>query len=111
MALPQKYRLTDKKDVGRVIKRGKILNSELFQIRFLANNLDFDRFVVITGLRFSKKATIRNKTKRQLNEIIRINILKVKSGLDIVLLARLKILDKKSEYIKEELINRLLKIG
>ena len=110
MALPKKYRLTDKSEIEKVFKKGRIINSSLFLIRFLSNHLVFSRFTVIVSSKISKKAVIRNRIKRRLKEIIRLNILKIKPGYNFIVIAKPKILNQKHNELTELLVKELGRI-
>lgn len=110
MALPKKYRLADKLEIEKVFKKGEIINSIFFLIRFRPNNFFFSRFLVIVSSKISKKAVIRNKIKRRINEIIRLNILENKPGYDLIITAKSIVLNQKHSEFKKSLINELDKI-
>lgn len=110
MALPKKYRLPSKSEIEKVFKKGKIINSNFLSIRSNRNNLSFSRFVVIVSLKISKKAVVRNKIKRRLSEIIRLNILKSKPGYDLVFSVKTGILGQNYGELKELLVNEASRI-
>ena len=83
--LPKSYRLTQEKDFRRISVSGKSFFSHLFRLRLAKNNLEVSRFAVVVSAKVSKKAVERNRLKRQLREIIRLNLNKIKGGYDISL--------------------------
>jgi ribonuclease P protein component len=107
--LPAKYRLAKRKDIERVMKRGRSFFVGDISIRVVKNNLENSRLNVVTSLKVSKKAVARNKLKRQIREIIRKNILKdVKPGFDGLISTKKGLLELSSdEMIK--LIETLFK--
>ena len=110
MALPKKYRLTHKSEIEKVFKKGRIINSNLFMIRFLPNQLVFSRFTIIVSSKISKKSVIRNRIKRRLRETIRLNILKIKPGYDFIVITKPKILSQKLNELIELLAKELGRI-
>ena len=87
--LPVKYRLAKRKDIERVMKRGRSFFVKDIGIRIAKNNLDNSRITVVTSLKVSKKAVDRNRLKRQIREIIRLEIIpKIKPGFDGVINTR-----------------------
>jgi ribonuclease P protein component len=106
--LARKYKLKKDNDFKRVFKEGKYYKKGFIKIRFLENDLKISRFGFIIGLKISKRATQRNKIKRQLEEIIRCQLKQIKSGFDIVFLPQIEILNKNQKEIRENL-NDLLK--
>ena len=109
MALPRKFRLSST-EIKEVFKRGLGLNSELFQLKFLPAASATTKFAVIVGSRVSKKASVRNKIKRKINEAIRLNISKVRPGRLIVIVAKSRLADIRFVELGRELINGLNKI-
>lgn len=111
MALPSKYRLSNNSEIKEVFKRGKSFGSRFFQIRFIPTAPGLKKFAFIVGLKVSKKAVIRNRIKRKISEIIRLNILKIKPGYLIVILAKPQAANEESENLEEDLTKSLIKIG
>lgn len=111
MALSKKHRLTDKLKIEEVFKKGRIINSNFFFIKFRRNRLPFSRFLVIVSSKISKKAVIRNKVKRRLNEIIRLNVLKDKPGYDLIVMTKSGILDQEYSKLREVLVNELNRLN
>lgn len=68
--LPSKNRLR-KKEIKKILKKGKKIHSQNFLLFFLKNDLKYSRFSVIVPLKFSKKAVERNKIKRKVREVLR----------------------------------------
>lgn len=111
MALSRKFRLSNSSEIKRVFRRGRSLNSELFQIKFLPIEIDISKFAIIAGSKVSKKAAVRNKIKRRLSEIIRLNISKIKQGFLVVVVAKPKTADREFKHLREDLMNNLNRIG
>ena len=108
--LSREYKLKRDNDFKRVFKEGRYYRFNFIGIKFLKNNLKFNRFAFVVGLKISKKAVLRNKIRRQLEEIIRLNFDQVKISFDIIVLVEHGIVDKNYREIEKELINLLKKI-
>jgi len=76
---------------------------ELVFLKFRKNNLKNTRCGFVINLKTSKKSTIRNKIKRRLREIIRQNLINIKPGFDIVVIAKPEIVNKNYQEIKKEI--------
>jgi len=100
--LPKRNRL-EKKRILVILKKGKSLFSKKLKIKYLQTQLSFSRFAFLIPLKISKKATRRNRFKRQLREIVRLKIKekKVKGGFDIVFIA--KILETDYHLLEKEI--------
>lgn len=99
MALGKKYRVPLK---GKRIFK-KVYSGALFNLA-VAKNPSQNRFAFVAGTKISKKATERNKIKRQLFQIIWETREEFKPG-DYIFYAKKNILGKNKEEIKEELKN------
>lgn len=106
--LQRRYRLIGKKDFQKVFKKGRGLKEDFLFLKMVKNNLTKKRFGFIVSGKISKKATLRNKIKRRLRELIRRKVEKIKEGVDVVLIA-LPGLEKKGFWQIGEILDNLLK--
>lgn len=101
-----------KKHIPLILKKGESFDSKLYVVRFWENKVGFPRFRIIVSTKFAKKAVDRNKTRRQIYEILRLTIkenLKVRP-LDMILIPKKQILSKEYKEISqitEELVTKL----
>lgn len=75
------------KDIRRVFKEGRTLKAANFLFKGVRNNLTISRFAFVVGLNVSKKANQRNRLKRRMREIVRINLSFIPPGFDIIITA------------------------
>src|SRR3989344_5852957 len=108
--LAKKYRLAKEKDFKKIIASGRSFFSPSFRLRYLATNLDFSRLSVIVSAKISKKATVRNRLKRQMREIIRLNLKQIKPGYDILVYFKNHALGKDYHELEQEFISALKKL-
>ncbi|MBU0668117.1 ribonuclease P protein component [Patescibacteria group bacterium] len=112
--IPQKNRLS-RSQVASVIKKGKRLSSEHFNIKYLARTSknhatrQESRFCVVVSTKISPKATERNRIRRQIFEAIAAEQTKI--PLDIILFTKPSIKDLDFGRIKEEFAKILHKIA
>jgi len=85
--MKRKYRLRRNVDFQRVRHIGKSNASPLLVLAFLQNNLDHSRFGFVASKRLGN-AVQRNKIKRRMREAVRLRMLHIKPGVDIVFIAR-----------------------
>jgi len=85
--LPKKNRLKKKKDFGNIFKRGKSAKEDFLSFKWIPNGLKISRFGFIVSQKISKKATVRNKIKRRLREILKLNLPRLKKGIDGIFIA------------------------
>lgn len=105
--LPLKNRLKKRKDIEKVVREGQKNQEGFLILKMTRNNLRESRFAFVVSRKVSKKATVRNKLKRRLREVIRLKIDEIKPGFDIVLIA-LPGLEKKDFSELETIINKTL---
>ncbi len=102
--LPRKYKLKKDNDFKTVFKRGKNYQQEFIKIKVLENNSAYSRFGFAIGLKISKKSVERNKIKRRLEEIVRLELKQIKPGFDIVVLVKQEITENNYQAIEKTLI-------
>lgn len=104
--LSLKNRLKKKKEFERVFKRGRGVKEDFLVLRLVKTNLPQSRFGFIVGTKISKKATLRNKLRRRLRELIRTKMEKIKKGYDIILIAQPG-LENRDFWGLEEITNKI----
>jgi ribonuclease P protein component len=102
-------RIRKKKDFEIIFKKSKSFKNNLFIFRVMENNLGFSRFGFVTSLKVSKKATVRNKIRRRIAEIIKAQEKNIKTGIDLVIIALPEIEKKEFSEIKDAMNNGLIK--
>jgi len=109
--LSKKNRLKKGADFKRVFKEGKGFKDGFLFLKIVKNNLGESRFGFVVGKRFSKKSFLRNKTKRKLQELVRIEINKIKKKIDGVIIVSPGLGIKNSREIEESLGRLFRKSG
>ncbi len=104
--LLQKYRLKKSGDIKGILKSVRSFREGFLILKIKNNDLNFSRFAFLISLKISKKATIRNRLKRKLREIIRLNLERIKSGVDVILIV-ISDFSAKNNKETEELVNKL----
>jgi len=84
--LAKENRLKKNKDFEKVFKQGKGLKQGFLYLKILKNKeLSSSRFGIVASKNYSQKAVERNRIKRRISEIIRINLSEIKKGIDGVI--------------------------
>ena len=109
--LPRKHRLTKEKDFNKTFKSGKSCFSKILGVKSLPNNLVYCRFGFVVSNKVSKKATQRNKIKRQLRDITHQELKNIKTGYDVLILALAPIIETDYPTIKKEFKNCFKKLN
>ena len=103
MSIPSVFSLKKNKELEKVLKKGKRVNSSFLYIKFLKNNLSHPRFGVIVSTKVSKKATERNLVTRRVKEALKTVAKDRDSSFDIVVVTIPDILKKSYQEIKREI--------
>ncbi len=96
------------RDFDNIIKNGKYIKSELFNIYYIDSNSKYNKY----GISVPKKignAVIRNKIKRQIKNIID-NRIEIKNKKDVIIIIKNRILDYKYGEIENKLVETIKKI-
>lgn len=109
--LPSALRLKKRKDFENIFNQRQGSVGKFFILKKVANNLIFSRFAFIVSNKTCPRATARNRVKRQVSEIVRLNLKKIKPGFDIVFIVKQAALNKKQAEIATDLIFLLKKNG
>ena len=108
--LKQEYRLRKQKDFALVLKSTNTSGTKNILMKALSNNSDFSRFGFIISKKVDKRAVIRNRIKRQLSEIIRLQCDRIKPGFDVIILVKKPILEIDYKQMEKEIIYCLNKL-
>lgn len=68
MPLPRKNRLTAKKEISRIFKKGRTVKGSFLFIKLLDNEKRYSRFAFIVPSKYVLLAVDRNRAKRLLSE-------------------------------------------
>ncbi len=96
-------RLNKKKDIENVFKNGRASYNKIIGVKTVNNELEQTRFAVIISKKVSKSAVNRNKIKRQIREIIKMQLKRIKTNKDCIIITLPPILEKKYPEIEESI--------
>jgi ribonuclease P protein component len=106
--LPKNNRLKKEKDFELVLKTGKSAREGFLLLKEINNNAGHTRFGISISKKISKKATLRNRIKRQIASLLKSDLPAIKKGKDVLLIA-LSGLEKKNFSEIRENISALFK--
>ena len=114
--LPFKNRLTKKKDFEFVFRFGERYYAPSginMYIKEKGNRNDGSRFGFIVSKKVSKKAVNRNKLKRWLRDIVKVNLSKISNSFDVVVVLNPKLFksDASFQKIRDDLESLFFKAG
>ena len=109
--LPAKNRLTKDREFNSIFKEGRSFYSGSLGLKYLKNNLGFNRFGILVGVKVSKLAVKRNLYKRRLRAIINQENRHLKQGFDLVIITKSEIKNSSYSNLIEYLNNLFKKSG
>ena len=109
--LPKEKRLRNTKDFKKVYQKGAFLFGTLVSINFLNNRTHETRIGVVVTKKFSSKAVLRNKVKRNIREAAHSLYDMSPRGYDIIINAKNGSNGASVSDIKKELQGLLSKVG
>lgn len=108
--LNSRNRLKKKINFARIEIDGKLIQSKSFGMGvFDRKDTNDSCFGFIISTKISKRAVDRNRIKRIMSEVIRINLDKLKSGLDVVFLLKPSVMKIDRETLEKELYEVITK--
>jgi len=93
--LPKQYKLKNRDEISKPIKQGMLKKNNTFTLFYINNTKKFSRLGIIISKRFVNHAVERNKIRRIIKEVFRVQRQQLNST-DFVFIAR-KDCDKKSK--------------
>lgn len=102
-------RLSRARDFKKINSTGRSYYSPFLKLRFVSNGLPDSRCAVVVSTRVSKKATVRNRIKRRIAEILRLNFDKIRSGYDVVCYASARAVDVEYAELENQVGSLLAK--
>ena len=103
-------RLTKDKDFDNVFQRGQASYNKITGAKAIVNQQRYSRFGILIGIKVSKKAVERNRAKRQIRGVIRLNMDRIKQGHDIIIIGLPDILNKDYQEIEKSIISNFIKL-
>lgn len=107
--LPKENRLTKEKEIGQVYQNGQNFHGQFIGLKVLKNKLLISRFCFVVSNKIAPKAVRRNRIKRQLREIIRLKLGRIKPGTDCLIIAKKGVTELEYKQMEEEMIGLLKK--
>ena len=110
MIMVKKEIISKNRDFRRVYTKGKYFSSPVLITYIIKNRLNSTR-VGITASKKTGNAVKRNRSRRIIREAFRILKSKVKSGFDIIFVARAKTNEVKTGDVLKDMERELYKLG
>lgn len=103
MALPKQQRIKKRKDFDAIFKKGRGYQGKFFAVKILDNGFSFCRVAVIISSNLTPSAVSRNNGKRKILAVMTRLFTFCKVPVDIVVIVKQDIKEKKSKDIQQSL--------
>jgi ribonuclease P protein component len=100
-------RLVKTKDIERTFKRGRSFFGKNLGVKIASNELKVNRFTIVISTKVSKKAVVRNKIKRRLRDILRLESSYFKTGHDLIIITLPTVVEMTQLELKSEIVKTL----
>ena len=108
--LSPQERIRNKKEFSLLYKKGNRYRGKYFNLIYISSDLSFSRMAVVISKKVGN-AVKRNKIKRQMRTLFRRNKDLLESSFDILIIAKIEILEASWPMLKEEYFAALKSIG
>jgi ribonuclease P protein component len=103
--IAKKFRLHKKSDFDELAKSSNKFYSNNFVLKFIKNEEDFNCFAVVASKKISLKAVIRNKVRRRVYEVIRLNMDSFKKSFKIIIFVKKGVLEMEYKELEQEVLS------
>jgi len=104
--MKKEHRLRSNEDFKKVYRNGKNYWNRNIVLYVMENELDYSRI----GFSVSKKignSVVRNKVKRRMREICRLNFLNIEDGYDIIFIPKKNVVDIEYKELESAMLHIL----
>lgn len=105
--MQRQYRLAKRKDFNKVYRLGKSAANRQFVVYLLKNPQTAKMRVGVSASKKLGGAVVRNRLRRRIKEIIRLNADHIVPGYDLVIIARKPIVDMDYKEMEKSLLHAL----
>jgi ribonuclease P protein component len=105
--LKRPHRLGKKDNLESILKNGGKALGRLLVLRMRKNNQNTHRFGIVISQKVGRQAVDRNRIKRQINDIVRLNYEKLpeENHFDILILPKTAIMEATYDQIKADFLS------
>lgn len=111
LTFPQSSRLKKKIDFSYLIHNKKKISGKNVLLYYVKIQDSGQKFAFSVSKKVDKKAVVRNKIRRQLKEIIRLNQHSINKRYDMLLIAKNTILDTDFKQLESEVKELMDRVG
>ncbi len=88
LSYPAKARIKKREDFVRLQEGGNKASARNLLLIYLPSSLSESRFGIVVTRRLDQRAVVRNRVRRKIREVLRLNRSRLKGSFDILIIAR-----------------------
>jgi len=104
-------RLTKDKEFDNIFKNGYSSYDKAIGVRMSTNQRKINRFGILVNSKVSRQAVERNRIKRQIREILKSQLEKIKAGYDIIIIVLPGAREKNYVDLEQSVKKHYIKLG
>ena len=110
--LAREHRLRRSADIARVLRHGRRKHARHFVLRWSRNRVGQSRCTVIVSKKYDRRAVVRNRARRRVLEVIRLEYPRIPVGFDILITVQSDISALTPAELKSEIVQlfRLIEV-
>lgn len=108
---PRNRRLRHRRDIVALLQCGRLFQAPHLTLRVRPTTLTRPRATVVVGTRVSKRATVRNRLKRQLRALLVTEFIGLARGIDVMVSARVSSVHASRDELRAALHALLRRAG
>ncbi len=101
--LPFQHKVTKKREVEVLAQKGRRVTSAFFIVKFRANKLGLNRFILVVSGKVHKRAVKRNRLRRRMREIVRLHLMNTVDACDVMIIAKAEALTATYRELEKDL--------
>jgi ribonuclease P protein component len=104
---PASARIKKREDFVGLQEKGSKVSAKNLLLIYLPSAKPSSRFGVVVTRKLDTRATVRNRIRRKIREVLRLNRCKLQSSFDILVIARRGIADCSYQEIEKQILDSL----
>lgn len=107
----REFRLRKQADITRVLRHGRRKSTKYCTLRWSPNRVGVSRMAVIVSKKYDNRAVVRNRARRRVREVMRLNWSRIPVSFDILVTVQSDIAGLTPAQLKSDIEYLISQIG